>query len=151
MATYRRILVPINGGATSSRALHEALRLADALTRLRLVYVLEEVFLLDTGSHASVDYPELEEAVQLSGKQALAQAAEKVRQAGVTPETAALESNGKRTATVIGNEAGQWNADLIVIGTHGRSGLIRLLLGCVAEEVARSASVPVLLVRPHIT
>ena len=48
---------------------------------------------------------------------------------------------------MIDGEAVNWKADLIVIGTHGRSGLSRLLLGSVAEEVVRGASVPVLLVR----
>ena len=47
---------------------------------------------------------------------------------------------------MIESAAKNWKADLIVIGTHGRSGLNRLLLGSVAEDVARSATVPVLLV-----
>jgi nucleotide-binding universal stress UspA family protein len=54
---------------------------------------------------------------------------------------------GERIASVIEGEARRWQADLIVIGTHGRSGLSRLLLGSVAEGVVRVASVPVLLVR----
>ena len=66
---------------------------------------------------------------------------------GATVETALLEASGERIASVIEGEARHWQADLIVIGTHGRSGLSRLLLGSVAEGVARSAPVPVLLVR----
>ncbi|WP_435627218.1 universal stress protein [Candidatus Ferrigenium straubiae] len=147
MATYRRILVPIDGSATSGRALQEAIRLADAQTRLRLAYVLEEVFPLDTEGYAFIDYPTLQEAVKLTGERTLAQAGEKVRLAGMTPETALIEAKGERIAKAIEDEARRWEADLIVIGTHGRSGLNRLLLGSVAEGVARSAAVPVLLVR----
>ncbi len=58
-----------------------------------------------------------------------------------------LEAHGERIASVIDNEASHWRADLIVIGTHGRSGMNRLLLGSVAEGVVRGTSVPVLLVR----
>lgn len=147
MANYRRILVPLDGSATSSRALDEAIRLADPQSRLRLVYVLEEVFPLDTEGYAFIDYATLQEAVRLTGTRALTQAAERVRMAGMAPETALIEAKGERIAGVIEGEVKQWQADLIVIGTHGRSGLNRLLLGSVAEGVARSASVPVLLVR----
>lgn len=58
-----------------------------------------------------------------------------------------LEANGERIARVIDNEALAWGADLIVIGTHGRTGFNHLLFGSVAEGVVRGASVPVLLVR----
>ena len=85
--------------------------------------------------------------MKLTGERALAQAGEKVRLAGMTPDTALHEAKGERIAKVIEDEAKRWEADLIVIGTHGRSGLSRLLLGSVAEGVARSAAVPVLLVR----
>lgn len=147
MAIYRRILVPIDGSATAERALQEAIRLADGQSRLCLVYVLEEVFPLDTEGYAFIDYTALQEAVRLTGERALAQAAERVRQSGMTAETALLETKGERIASVIEGESRQWQADLIVIGTHGRSSLSRLLLGSVAEGVARGASVPVLLVR----
>jgi nucleotide-binding universal stress UspA family protein len=147
MSIYQRILVPIDGSATSERALQEAIKLTDGKTRLRLVYVLEETFPLDPEGYASIDYVTLQEAVRLTGERALAQAAEKVRQAGKSAEIELLEAKGERIASVIEGEARQWHADLIVIGTHGRSSLSRLLLGSIAEGVVRSASVPVLLVR----
>ena len=144
---YQRILVPIDGSATSERALQEAIRLAGGKAQLRLVYVLEEVFPLDTVGYSFIDLAALQEAVRHTGERALAQAAEKVRRSGTTAETALLESKGERIASVIVDAARQWQAELIVIGTHGRSGLSRLLLGSVAEGVVRGASVPVLLVR----
>ena len=144
---YQRILVPIDGSATSERALQEAIKLAAGKAQLRLVFVMEEVYLLDAEGYAFIDYAALQEAVRHTGERALAQAAEIVRQSGVTAETALLEVAGERVASVIDGEARRWSADLIVIGTHGRSGLSRLLLGSVAEGVVRGAPVPVLLVR----
>lgn len=147
MAIYQRILVPIDGSATAERALQEAIRLADGQSCLRLVYVLDEVFPLDTEGYAFIDYSSLQEAVRLTGARALAQAAETARQSGTKVETALLETKGERVASVIESESRQWHADLIVIGTHGRSGLNRMLMGSVAEGVVRDASVPVLLIR----
>lgn len=144
---YQRILVPIDGSATSTRALQEAIKLADGKAQLRLVYVIEEVLSLDAEGFALINYSALQEAVRHTGERALAQAAEIVRQSGMAPETALIDVSDKRVASVIDAEAQDWKADLIVIGTHGRSGLSRLLLGSVAQDVARRASVPVLLVR----
>lgn len=144
---YQRILVPIDGSPTSDRALQEAIKLADRTTRLRLVYVLEEIYLLDAEGYAYIDLPALQKAMRLTGARTLALAADKVQESGTLAETALLDANGERIAHVIENDARQWQADLIVIGTHGRSGLNRLLLGSVAEGVVRAAPVPVLLVR----
>jgi len=147
MTIYQRILVPIDGSTTSERALQEAIRLAEGKAQLRVAYVLEEIFPLDTEGYAFIDYAALQEAVRHTGERTLAQAAEKARQSGMTAETALLDAKGERIAGVIKDDALHWQADLIVIGTHGRSGLSRLLLGSVAEGVARDAPVPVLLVR----
>lgn len=147
MIMYQHILVPIDGSATAERALMEAVKLAAGKAKLRLVYVIEEVYPLDAEGFAFIDYAALQEAVRKTGERALAQAAETALKSGVTAQTALLEATGVRVASVIDREAQSWPADLIVIGTHGRSGLSRLLLGSVAESVVRGASVPVLLVR----
>jgi nucleotide-binding universal stress UspA family protein len=62
-------------------------------------------------------------------------------------ETELLETAGQRVADRIVEAAKRWEADLIVMGTHGRHGIQHLVLGSVAEAVIRSAPVPVLLVR----
>jgi nucleotide-binding universal stress UspA family protein len=144
---YQRILVPIDGSATAERALQEAIRLAAGKAQMRLVYVLEAVYPLDAEGYAYIDYEALQEAVHSTGERTLAEAVETVRRSGIAAETALLDMPGERIASVIDDEAVSWKADLIVIGTHGRSGLSRLLLGSVAEGVVRVASVPVLLVR----
>lgn len=144
---YRRILVPIDGSQASERALQEAVALASGAAQFRLVHVLEEIYLMEPEGYAQIDMTNVQNALRQSGERTLAAAAAKVQQSGATAETVLLDANGERIPSVIVNEARQWTADLIVLGTHGRSGLDRLLLGSVAEGVTRIAPVPVLLVR----
>ena len=70
-----------------------------------------------------------------------------MQQAGVAAEVKLMEAGGERIAGVILEEARRWSAELIVIGTHGRSGFSRVLFGSVAEGMVRMAHIPVLLIR----
>src|ERR1035437_321751 len=108
---YQRILVPIAGSATAGQALQEAIRLADGRAQLRLIYVLEEVYPLDAEGYAFIDYEALRKAGHHPREAPLAKAAEKVRQAGATVETALLEAAGERIDGVIDGEALHWDAD----------------------------------------
>jgi len=144
---YQRILVPIDGSDTAERALREAIKLADGKAQLRLLHVVEEIYPLDAEGYAFIDYAALREVARSSGERLLAKAGESARQAGAAVETALLEAEGERVANVIYKAALDWHAELIVIGTHGRSGFSRLLFGSVAAGVVHGASVPVLLVR----
>lgn len=144
---YQRILVPLDGSPTSERALQEAIKLADGKSKLRLIYVIEATYPLDAVAYTLIDHAALQEAIRKTGERALAKAAEKVQRSGMTAETELLDVPAERVSAVIDSDALNWKADLIVIGTHGRSGLNRLLLGSVAEEVVRGTPLPVLLVR----
>lgn len=143
---YQRILVPVDGSETSRAAVQEACRLAQLHgSRVKLVHVIEDVRFFD--AEGMIDYTTLQDIAKRSGEQALAQAKDIAAQAGGTAETALLDSGGERIENVIVAESLSWQADLIVIGTHGRSGVSRLLFGSVAEGVVRSASTPILLIR----
>lgn len=143
---YQRILIPVDGSPTSDRALGEAIALArQQNAQLQLLHVIEEIHFVDIESFIS--YAELQETMRNSGNKVLTQAQTAVQQTGMTAETKLLEASGKRVANVIVAEAERWPADLIVIGTHGRTGFSRLLFGSVAEGVVRTAPVPVLLIR----
>ncbi len=143
---YRHILVPLDGSDTSKRALQEALGLArEQGARLELVHVMEDILFLE--NEAYINYAEVRKSVRAGGEKILAQAQSAVEQAGVPAEQKLLEAGGERIASVIVEEARRWPADLIVIGTHGRSGFSRILFGSVAEGVVRTAHIPVLLVR----
>jgi nucleotide-binding universal stress UspA family protein len=143
---YQRILVPVDGSPTSERALQEALRLARQQSgRLELVHVLGDVRLMEANSY--INYAEMKDAMTSAGKKLLAQTQMAAQQSGTAAEVKLLEAGGTRIASAIVEEARQWQADLIVIGTHGRSGFSRVLFGSVAEGVVRTAHIPVLLIR----
>ena len=143
---YQRILVPIDGSETSDKALQEALKLIGAQpAHLLLLHVVEDMQFLDAEGY--VNYVELREVTRKIGERSLAKAKKIAQQADITVETSLLEANGERIATVINGEVARWSADLVVIGTHGRSGFSHLLFGSVAEGVVRGAAIPVLLVR----
>jgi nucleotide-binding universal stress UspA family protein len=84
-----------------------------------------------------------EDALQ-QGKELLAHVERLVAAAGFRTTTALEEGDAR---FVIVDRAGQWHADVIVMGSHGRKGLGRLLLGSVAEHVARHAHCTVMIVR----
>ena len=141
---YQHILIPVDGSSTSEHALQEALRLAQQHgAQLELVYVVENIL----NKEGFVIYPELQETMRNKGRKILTQALSVVQEAGLTAETKLLEGGGARIASVILAEAKRWRADLIVIGTHGRTGISKLIFGSVAEGVVRTSHIPVLLIR----
>ncbi len=144
---FKRILVAVDGSHTAELALQEAVKLAKELrAQLRIVQVVDEVSL---NWPEGGDFAAVRETFRKSSRKILEKADAEMRKAGVTAETKMLEIEtfGHRVADMIAVEAEAWPADLIVIGTHGRRGVNRLLLGSVAEGVARVASKPVLLIR----
>lgn len=144
---YQRILVPINGSATSERALQEAIKIADGKAQIRLVSVLEEILTIGSEGFDNANNAVLQEAARKTAEKTLAMAAETVRKSGAKAEIVLRDELGTSVVDAINGEAQSWLADLIVIGTHGRTGLTRLILGSVAEGVVREATMPVLLIR----
>jgi nucleotide-binding universal stress UspA family protein len=148
MSMYQRILVPVDGSTTSSKGLEEAVKLA-MLTkaRLRLIHVIDELAFA-AGFEAYAAYSgDLVPMMKEAGEQLLAQAKARVQASGISVDTKLFETLSARVSEVVADEAKSWRADLIVIGTHGRRGVGRLLLGSDAEQIVRMAPVPVLLVR----
>jgi len=145
--TYRRILVPVDGSTTSNAGVREAVKLAKAQrARLRLVHVVDEFSAFST-PEGGINAGTLINLMKQSGKQILRRTERLAAGLGAKPETVLCESVGARVADVITQQAKRWRADLIVMGTHGRRGVNRLLLGSDAELVARSSPAPLLLVR----
>lgn len=157
---YERILVPVDGSEPSARALEEALAIAlgrrsapakaaagaqaprapasqdPGLERpsLKLIHVLDD----------ALDQSEL----IARGNTLLARAVERAGSVGIAAESAMPPAAGHRIADVILEEAKSYGADLIVLGSHGNTGLrqaILAILGSVAEEVISKSPVPVLL------
>ncbi len=144
---YRRILVAVDGSRTASQGLREAIKLAhDQRARLLLVHVVDEY--LPVMGFEPVAYPaDFIEATKQSGRAILKKAESAVRKRGVAVQSVMLETVAGPAADLIVRQARKWRADLIVLGTHGRRGLRRLVLGSDAEQVLRTAPVPVLLIR----
>lgn len=150
---YQRILVPVDGSAASLLGLQEAIRLAkDQKAALRLLHVVHD-FLVAGGHGAAAYSTMLRQDLRDKGEKLLDQAAAVVRAQGMQAETRMVETPGGSVGEMIVEHAQEWPADLIVLGTHGRRGIRRLVLGSDAEIVVRTTPVPVLLVReqkaPH--
>lgn len=147
--SYRTIVVPLDGSPFAEQALEPAELLATATgARLVLVSVIPEL-----------DDPGLAEGgvdslwVQAERRSSIVhithaqdRTAERLRTAGCVVET--QQVCGEPTTAILEVCRAQ-QADLVVMTTHGRSGLRRLLLGSIAQGVAQRAAQPVLLIRPH--
>jgi nucleotide-binding universal stress UspA family protein len=143
METLRKILVPTDFHPSSRGAIEVALSMArkyDATLLLVHVYAVPiyafpDGALLSTANLAS----ELSNAAQLGLDRAVLELGNR----GVPIASVLREGNAEDEILTVADEQG---VDLIVVGTHGRSGLSRALLGSVAESVLRHAKVPVLVV-----
>jgi nucleotide-binding universal stress UspA family protein len=145
---YQNILVPVDGSVTATRGLKEAIRIAKSYNaRLRLLHVVNEIILIASDPQPALFTSSLLDSLRDGGKGILKSAEGLVREQGLAAEAVLLETWGRHAADLIIEQAEQWPADLIVMGTHGRRGLRRLVLGSDAELVLRTANVPVLLVR----
>jgi nucleotide-binding universal stress UspA family protein len=131
------------------QGLTEAIRLAaDQRARLDVLYVVDELIVVQSLDAFGVpNTGDLIEGLRQAGKEALAAAEALTRRHRVKADMRMLDSRTQRVCDVIVGEAKKWRADLIVMGTHGRRGVTRVLLGSDAEGVLRNTPVPVLLVR----
>jgi nucleotide-binding universal stress UspA family protein len=146
---YRRILVPVDGSDASMIGLRQALALAkDQNARVRILNVVDESVLIPmmepTGAAV---YTDVIESLRDDGQRVLAQAHALAKKQGVRAEAVQIESRARPVSEIILADARRSKADVIVMGTHGRRGLNRLLLGSDAERVLRDAAIPVLLTR----
>lgn len=145
---YTRLLVPIDGSATARLALSQAGRLAQLCgATVELLHVIEVTKHTKGFETPRAHLDSVRPRFLALGNALLDEARQALEPLGIEVDTVLLESRGSRVAQVIVERARQTGADLIVLGTHGRRGVGRVLLGSDAEQVARTASVPVMLIR----
>ena len=145
---YDRILVALDGSETADRALDQAIELASKLdAELVIVHVIDNSYLkYDVGY---IDVRGFTEALIDQGKQIVATGRAKAEKAGVRVKTMVVDDpiGTFDMGYAIEQAAHDVDAKAIVLGTHGRRGFRRMLLGSVAEAVVRQSRLPVLLVR----
>ncbi|CDZ77618.1 Putative universal stress protein [Legionella massiliensis] len=148
---YKNIMVAIDGSSITEAVLHETIKLIkgnDKEINLRILSVIDETAINYSGG--VFDYQGYFDACKEAGHNLLARAKEII-----TPHSTAkietylleLKPFGGRLSELIIKEAQAWPADLLILGTHGRRGFSRLIIGSVAENVLRLATMSVLLVR----
>ncbi|MEO5700036.1 MAG: universal stress protein [Casimicrobiaceae bacterium] len=149
---FKSILVAVDGGATSWLGFRHALALArEQEATLHVLHILDDAPLItgyEGAGYITQDYVDrLDETLRRNANKVLAKAAAEASAAGHAVNRVLVEARGNGVAGIIVREARKLRADLIVLGTHGRSGLKRLVMGSDAEAVVRETKLPVLLVR----
>jgi len=145
---YQRILLPFDGSATSSRGLDEAIGIATLTgASLRLIHMLDILDFTNGFETAAIYTDHVIPFMRRTGEEILQGGKARVENAGVRADTVLLEGMKTRLCDAVAEQARTWGADLIVIGTHGRRGVGRMLLGSDAEQIVRTSIAPVLLVR----
>lgn len=145
---YSRILVPVDGSPTSRLALDEAVKLASqGDATIVLLHVVEDLKHC-TGFESPQAFVHDIHPRYLSDCQALLDTIKaELKDCCGHVDTVLVEPVNQAVSEVIVTQAQLLRADLIILGTHGRKGFNRLMLGSDAERVARTAPVPVMLVR----
>lgn len=140
---FQNVLVPVDGSKGSSKALHLTAEIAKKFgAKVFLLFAVEPPGMLYP---PGLSYVDLMENTTKWGREIVGEAAERLQEEGLTQVEQHVREG--HPAQVILEAAQEWAIDLIVMGTHGRRGLDRMLLGSVAEEVVRLSQVPVLTVR----
>jgi len=150
---YQRILVPIDGSPTADRGVREAMRLAaDQKAKVILLHVVDD-FPMVAEMSSAMTAQQTDRArgrlgrLREQGEELLAKAKNSFSNASLPADTLLREVTQGRIADVVVEEAAKAGCDLIVMGTHGRRGFNRLVMGSDAELVVRTSPIPVLLVR----
>ncbi len=140
---YERILVATGGEDPGENATEEAIKLANAVdATLHAVYVLEVA-----EPPPWVNDPAVEPGVDTNAGRAINSVLSEASEQGLEADVETAVLRGKTGQAII-DYATDHDIDLIVMGTHGRTGLDRLLIGSVAEKVIRESPIPVITVKP---
>jgi nucleotide-binding universal stress UspA family protein len=138
---YDNILLPTDGSAAAEAAVDHAVRLARAFdATVHVMSVVEPIPAVE------MDAALVHERLRESADRAVDRACERLDAAGVPHASSVRDGSAHRSILAAAEEA---DADLIVMGTHGRTGVGRVLLGSVTERVVRRSDAPVMSVRYH--
>ena len=145
---YQSIMLAVDNSPSSKSATQEAVRMAAvSKATVHAVYVVDKAALFNYGGY--YDPQALLDALRSEGRAALGQVHEALGAAGLQgeEETIETESMADDVAACLQRHAERIGADLVVMGTHGRRGVPRLVLGSVSERFLRFSTCPVMLAR----
>ena len=147
---YKRILIAVDGSETSNKALSAALEMASypgGKSVIALIHVLDDMAYFTGIDPYAGQSRSVTSLMREAGEKILADGLKIVQSAGVQGETILVDRLGERLAETVAAKAVAWDASLVVVGTHGRRGIGRMLMGSGAEQIIRLAPCPVLVVR----
>ena len=147
---YKHLFIAIDDSRTSRKALDEAIALAKVHGAvLEIAHAIDEelVHVFHARGVTTTNAKQLKHVLESGGEEILKRAIETAEAAGVKVRTRLLKGHGEHTDDLIAAAARDSGADLLVVGSHGRRGVRRLLLGSVAENLVRKVGISVLIVR----
>ncbi|CEG59008.1 universal stress protein [Legionella fallonii] len=149
---YKNILVALDDSEITDLVLQEVLKFKEHQnSNIRLIHIIDATLIYHGGP--GFDYLTVINACLKEGQKLLDRAKETIchhMKINVDQKVVELKPFQGRIAEAIVKEAQEWPADLLVMGTHGRRGFSHLLLGSVAENTIRLATMPMLLVPAHL-
>jgi nucleotide-binding universal stress UspA family protein len=147
---YKHIMVPLDGSELAECVLEHVVAVAKgcAVPKVTLIRVVTPITIYGTEFDGSIGLPELQKVEQenvISARKYLDRQAALLKEKGIDAHTEVFFGNVLESLTEYSDKN---KVDLIIIATHGRSGISRWVWGSVADRILRSAKVPVLMVRP---
>jgi nucleotide-binding universal stress UspA family protein len=143
---FKHILIPVDGSDNAQRAIDKAIGLAQAFkSQVTALYVIDPYAFTGVGADFAYGQAEYLSAATTEGQQALQVAQDAFQVVGIEITTTVVE--GHSTHKAILETANEKGVDLIVMGSHGRKGLEKLIVGSVTSQVLSHAHLPVLVVR----
>jgi nucleotide-binding universal stress UspA family protein len=143
---FNNIVVPVDGSSASDMAIEKALGLAQAFkSTVAIVSVVDNYAFTGVGVDFAYGQAEYLKAATAESNAAISAARQRFEALGIKVTSSLVE--GHAVYKGILDTAASTNADLVVMGSHGRKGLEKLVLGSVASQVLAHAHLPVLIVR----
>lgn len=143
---FKHILVPVDGSSTAGQAIDKAIAVAEAFkSAVTIIYVIDPYAFSGVGADFSYGQAEYLSAATAEANEAIKHAKQAFQDHGITVTASVVE--GHAIYRGILETAESVGADLLVMGSHGRRGLERLVLGSVTAQVLSHAHLPVLVVR----
>jgi nucleotide-binding universal stress UspA family protein len=143
---FKHILIPVDGSPTAQKAVETAAGLAKAFgSSVTAIYVIDPYPFTGLGSDFAYGQAEYLSAAAIEAKEATQAAQKALEQVGVNVKTQVVEAHAAWRGIL--ETAASVGADLIVMGSHGRHGLEKMVLGSVAQRVLSHSTLPVFVVR----